>query len=69
MSAQLLGDIPSALFEVPTAQRSSASPQGPFGETSKAVTLASEVLPSAHPLSPKPNTYPQTEHPPFSDCD
>lgn len=57
MSAQLLGNIPSVLFEVPTAQRSNAYS---LVKLPRQFTSASEVLPSACPLSPKPNTYPQT---------
>lgn len=48
MSAHLLGDMSSLLFEVP--RRSSSSSLGPFGGTSKAIIsagLTSEELPSA----------------------
>lgn len=70
MSAHLLGDMSSLLFEVP--RRCNSSPLGPFGGTPKAITsavLTSEELPSARPLSPKSNTDLQIEHPPFSRCD
>lgn len=54
MSAHLLGDMSSLLFEVP--RRSSSSSLGPFGGTSKAIisaVLTSEELPSACSLSSK----------------